>query len=86
MEVFEAILAGIIGASGATIGSTAIYLVVRKVGRFGVMKYGRYLLLDEKKLSRVEDWFEKHGSKAVFRARMAPGMREIISVPAGISK
>ncbi|HVD36119.1 MAG TPA: DedA family protein, partial [Nitrososphaeraceae archaeon] len=78
--------AGIIGASGATIGSTAIYLVVRKVGRFGIIKYGRYMLLDEKKLSKVEDWFEKHGSKAVFLARMAPGMREIISIPAGISR
>jgi membrane protein DedA with SNARE-associated domain len=44
------------------------------------------MLLDEKKLSKVEDWFEKHGSKAVFLARMAPGMREIISIPAGISR
>jgi len=85
-SIFDAILAGIIGASGATIGSTAIYLVVRKVGRFGVMKYGRYMLMDEKKLSKVEDWFEKHGSKAVFLARMAPGIREIISIPAGISR
>jgi membrane protein DedA with SNARE-associated domain len=65
-SIFDAILAGIIGASGATIGSIAIYLVVRKVGRFGIIKYGRYMLLDEKKLSKVEDCLKSMAPKQSF--------------------
>jgi len=34
----------------------------------------------------VLKWFDKHGTKAVFLARMTPGMRELISIPAGLSK
>ena len=37
-------------------------------------------------IERSESWFDKHGSVAVFIGRMAPGVREIISIPAGLSK
>jgi membrane protein DedA with SNARE-associated domain len=84
--IFDCILAGMVGALGATVGSILIYLVARKLGRLGIVKFGKYLLLDEKKLVKVEHWFERHASKAIFLARMAPGMREIISIPAGLTK
>jgi membrane protein DedA with SNARE-associated domain len=46
----------------------------------------KYVKVNEKKLARVEIWFEKYGDKAVFLGRMVPVMREMISVPAGLLK
>ena len=76
----------ILGAIGATIGTSAIYLVALKLGRIVLLRYLNYLKVSEKKLARVETWFEKYGDKAVFLGRMVPVMREMISVPAGLLK
>ncbi|MEJ2260758.1 MAG: DedA family protein [Nitrosopumilaceae archaeon] len=74
----------ILGALGATIGTTAIYLIALKLGRVILLRYLRYVKISEKKLERVEIWFEKYGDKAVFLGRMVPVMREMISIPAGL--
>ena len=74
----------ILGAMGATIGTTAIYLIALKLGRIILLRYLKFLKISEKKLERVEIWFEKYGDKAVFLGRMIPVMREMISVPAGL--
>jgi len=71
---------------GAVLGAIIIYYVSLKLGRIFILKCGKYFFVDEKKLSAAEKWFEKHGAKAVFFGRMAPGIRELISVPAGFSK
>lgn len=76
----------ILGGAGATIGSTAIYLVALKLGRVILLRYLKYVKINEKKLERVEIWFEKYGDKAVFLGRMVPVMREMISIPAGLLK
>ena len=76
----------ILGAIGATIGTSAIYLVALKLGRVVLLRYLKYIKISEKKLERVEIWFEKYGDKAVFLGRMVPLMREMISVPAGLLK
>ena len=75
-----------LGASGATIGTSAIYLIALKLGRNILLRYLRYVRVSEKKLERVEIWFEKYGDKAVFLGRMVPVMREMISIPAGLLK
>jgi membrane protein DedA with SNARE-associated domain len=74
----------ILGAIGATIGTSTIYLIALKLGRIVLLRYLCYLKISEKKLARVEIWFEKYGEKAVFLGRMVPVMREMISVPAGL--
>ena len=74
----------ILGALGATLGTTGIYLIALKLGRVILLRYLRYVKISEKKLERVEVWFEKYGDKAVFLGRMVPVMREMISVPAGL--
>jgi len=76
----------ILGAIGATIGTSAIYLIALKLGRVVLLRYLNYVKVSEKKLTRVEIWFEKYGDKAVFLGRMIPVMREMISVPAGLLK
>ena len=86
LSVYEVIPMIILGALGATIGTTAIYLIALKLGRTILLRYLRFVKISEKKLERVEIWFEKYGDKAVFLGRMVPVMREMISVPAGLLK
>ena len=76
----------ILGAIGSTLGTSAIYLVALKLGRIVLLRYLKYVRMSEKKLERVEIWFEKYGDKAVFLGRMVPVMREMISLPAGLLK
>ena len=71
---------------GAVLGAVIIYYASLKLGRLFILKCGKYFFVNERKLSAAENWFEKYGVKAVFDGRMAPGVRELISVPAGFSK
>ena len=86
LELPELFLLGIIGGLGAALGSTVIYLIALKLGRTVLLKYLKYVKVSEKKLSRVESWFQKYGDKAVLFGRMVPVFREMISVPAGLLK
>jgi membrane protein DedA with SNARE-associated domain len=83
LAVQEVILLGIIGGLGASVGSTVIYLIALKLGRAALLKYLKYVKVSEKKLVRVENWFQKYGDKAVLFGRMIPVFREMISIPAG---
>ena len=85
-ELYQVILLGIIGGLGASIGSTVIYLIALKLGRAALLKYLKYVKVSEKKLTRVENWFQKYGDKAVLFGRMIPVFREMISIPAGLFK
>lgn len=76
----------IFGAIGATIGTSAIYLIALKLGRIVLLRYLKYVKISEKKLERVEKWFEKYGDITVLVGRIIPVMREMISVPAGLLK
>jgi len=86
LDLHELFLLGIVGGLGASIGSTVIYLIALKLGRTVLLKYLKYVKVSEKKLSRVESWFQKYGDKAVLFGRMIPVFREMISVPAGLLK
>ena len=86
LSVIEAVFLGIIGGLGASIGSTVIYLIALKLGRSALLRYLNKVKVSEKKLERVEHWFEKYGDKAVLFGRMIPVFREMISVPAGLLK
>jgi len=76
----------ILGAAGATLGSSIIYLIALKLGRAVLLRYLKHFKINDKKLERVEIWFEKYGDKAVFLGRLLPVMREMISIPAGLLK
>ena len=86
LNLFEVVLLGIIGGLGASIGSTVIYFIALKLGRVALLKYLKRVRVSEKKLERVEKWFEKYGDKAVLFGRMIPVFREMISIPAGLLK
>ena len=84
LSVIEAIMLGIVGGFGASIGSTVIYLIALKLGRAALLKYLSKVRVSEKKLDKVEKWFERYGDKAVLFGRMVHVFREMISIPAGL--
>lgn len=49
-------------------------------------KYGRYVFVKPDDILASSRWFDKHGKKAIFFGRMVPGIRSLISVPAGMNK
>lgn len=49
-------------------------------------RHGRWLTLTPEELQRATHWFERHGPLAVFLGRLVPGVRTLISVPAGVSR
>ncbi|MFL6511553.1 MAG: DedA family protein [Nitrososphaera sp.] len=74
------------GALGSTAGAVLIYFVSAKVGRMAIMRFGKRVRISEQEIEKAEKWFERYGSIAVLTARMIPGVREIISIPAGIGQ
>lgn len=79
-------LAGFYGAVGSLIGSLIEYYVSRQGGRPMIEKYGKYVLITRKDLDRADLWFQTRGELTVFIARMIPGVRGFISIPAGIAR
>ncbi|MDQ5826340.1 MAG: DedA family protein [Chloroflexota bacterium] len=75
---------------GAYVGAVALYGIGKAMGkdRLGswLDKYGKWLLLSKNDLERAQAWFDRHGTWAVLLARLVPGVRSLISVPAGISE
>lgn len=86
LGIEQVIMFGFMGSLGSTLGAIIIYLIALKVGRRIVLKIGKYILISESKLEKSEAWFQKYGKMAVLLGRLAPGVRELISIPAGLSR
>ena len=84
MHVFHVFGVGIIGGAGATVGAFVIYLIARKIGRIGLAKYIKYAKIKESTLEKAYKWFDKYGDKSVIFGRLVPGIRSLVSIPAGI--
>lgn len=84
MSVMHIIGVGITGGSGATLGAFIIYLIALKLGRNRLAKYLKFAKINSEKLSKADKWFEKYGDKSVLFGRLIPGIRELVSIPAGI--
>jgi len=74
------------GALGCSLGSVLAYGLGVWGGRPLVLKYGKYVLIQRKDLERADQFFEKHGDKATFLARLLPVIRTFISLPAGVAR
>lgn len=55
-------------------------------GRTFIDKYGKYFFMNNNHLEIAENWFQKHGDRAVFFSRLLPVVRTFISLPAGMGK
>ena len=88
LNVFLVILFATIGADcGATINYFAGYYLGRPIiYRFANSKWGRMCLLNQQKVEKSEKFFYDHGVIATLTGRLLPGIRHLISIPAGLSK
>ncbi|HFQ89332.1 MAG TPA: DedA family protein [Desulfobulbus sp.] len=83
MSLFLVILAGI---GGSLLGALFNYWLASIWGRPFFEKYGRYLLVSRKNLDRADCFFAEHGHISTFIGRLLPGIRQYISLPAGIAR
>lgn len=84
MPFIHVIGVGITGGGGATLGAFLIYLIALKLGRVGLSRYMKYAKIKESSLIKADIWFEKYGDKSVIFGRLVPGIRELVSIPAGL--
>ena len=68
---------------GSLLGAYALYALGLQGGRPLILRYGRWLRVKEGDLDRAEGWFDRYGGSVVFFARMVPGARSVVSIPAG---
>ena len=79
------------GTIGAMIGAIINYLLSMWLGRaiiyaFADSKFGHMCLLSREKVEKAETYFNEHGKVSTFVGRFIPGIRQLISIPAGLSK
>ena len=72
--------------AGSVAGALLLYVLGRTGGRTFLLRHGRLLRLDRRRLDRADDWFDEHGPKVVFFGRLLPGVRSVVSIPAGASE
>ncbi len=73
------------GTFGSLAGAYANYFAAHHFGRPLLVKYGRYIWLTDEKLAKVEKYFREHGEVSMFVGRLLPGIRQLISLPAGLA-
>ena len=84
-------LAGVVLAAlaGTLIGNLPWFVLARMLGRARISalvgRFGRWAAVKPEDVDAAIDWFDRHGAKAVLIGRFAPGVRTLISVPAGLS-
>ena len=76
---------------GALIGSTINYYIATLIGRpivyrFANSKFGHMLLIDEAAVKKTEAFFDNNGAISIFTGRLIPGLRHLISIPAGLAR
>ena len=80
------VVAIIVGTMGSLMGALFNYFLAKKYGRQGVLRFGKYFGFTEEKLKKMEEFFKRHGSFSIFVSRLIPGVRQLVSLPAGLSK
>ena len=88
MNIYLVILFATIGAN---MGALINYYLAKWLGRpivykFANSRFGHMCLIDEEKVKKAEIYFDKHGSISTFIGRLIPGIRQLISIPAGLAR
>jgi len=83
MSIYIIILVGILGS---LVGALFNYYFALKFGRKFIISYGKYFLVSPKTLDKLEEFFTKYGDISTFSGRLIPGIRQLISLPAGLAK
>jgi len=83
MNLYLVILVGILGSVA---GALVNYYLAIHFGRPFILKYGKYFFIKEETLDKLQTFFTKHGEISTFTGRLIPGIRQLISLPAGLAR
>ena len=83
MNLFLVIFMGILGS---ILGALFNYWISLRFGRPFFQKYGRYFFISESTLDKADGFFAQHGHISTLIGRLLPGIRQYISLPAGLSR
>ena len=88
MNIFFVVL---VATAGAIVGALINYVLALLIGRpvvyaFANSRLGHACLIDETKVRKAEDYFDRHGAISTFVGRLIPAVRQLISIPAGIAR
>lgn len=80
-------LGGVLAASiaGTLSGSLAMYFFAAYVGRRFLFAYGKYFFFGHERMAKLDAYFASHGEISIFTGRLIPGVRHVISFPAGLA-
>ncbi|MBD5238087.1 MAG: DedA family protein [Bacteroidales bacterium] len=81
----------VVATLGALVGAFINYYLALWIGRpvvyrFADSRLGHACLIDREKVNKAEAYFDKHGAISTFIGRLIPAIRQLISIPAGISR
>lgn len=86
MQLVPAIVAGVLGT---ILGAFPWYYLGKLLGENRIKRWidqhGKWLGISSEEIDKAQRWFYRHGNKAVFFGRLVPGIRTLISLPAGFS-
>ncbi len=84
--VLDLSIAVLCGIAGSILGAYVNYYLSLKLGRPVLYKYGKFVLLKPETIERAEEIFNEYGDITTFVCRLLPAIRQLISIPAGLSK
>ncbi len=71
--------------AGSMVGAFINYYGALFIGRTFLERYGRYFFISQESLEKMDRFFQAHGHVSTFTGRLIPGIRQLISIPAGLS-
>ena len=74
------------GVGGSLLGAYINYFLALFVGRRFLQRYGKYFFIKENALVKMDTFFAQHGHISTFIGRLIPGIRQLISIPAGLAR
>lgn len=83
LDIIFCILSGVLGS---VLGALINYYICFFWGKKFVLRWGKYFGINEAKFAKFEEFFNKHGEFSTFTCRLLPGIRQYISMPAGLVK
>lgn len=83
MSIVAILLASTLGSLA---GAFLNYFIALYFGRGFLVRFGKYFFISQSTLAKLDAFFQKHGHISTFSGRLIPGIRQLISIPAGIAK
>jgi len=72
--------------TGSLVGAFINYYLALTLGRKFLLKFGKYFFISSQTLEKMESYFKNHGHISTFTGRLIPGIRQLISIPAGLAR